>query len=286
MDSVFKNMDSTVKHWAPFPRRFPSAFPIVTTGFLREKDSWVRNTFSVCAFSLILRGSGHLIRQGKTWRVQAPCVFTQWPGDYLEYGPDETWDELFLIYDVGFMAKLQECRFVDLERPMWPIADVAAANAQIAEMELLVRSSTPELVVDRVDRICERIVLETWLTTRSMADGEQAIHTLLSEVRRDLRKVVDLEQEAAKHGMSLSTFRRRWAAISDIPPARYLQQLRIREACRLLVETNRPIYEIAHDVGFDDEFYFSRRLRKETQMAPREYRKTYQIRHSKERLSA
>ena len=28
--------------------------------------------------------------------------------------------------------------------------------------------------------------------------------------------------------------------------------------------------------GFEDEFYFSRRFRKETQMAPRQYRKTYE----------
>jgi len=275
-------MDFAIKHWAPFPRRFPSGFPVVSADYMAFKQPWVRSRFPTCDFSLILRGSGEFVRHGKTWPVQAPCVITQWPGEYLEYGPSagETWDEFFITYDAALMSKLQQCGFVDLDRPVWPIADLATVNAQLVEMHWLANASAPELVVDRVDRLCEQIVLATWLAPLSQGEGEPEIHALLAAVRRDLRKAVDLEREAGKHGMSVSTFRRRWAAVSDIPPARYLAQLRMREACRLLVETNQAIYEIADAVGFEDEFYFSRRFRKETQMAPRDYRKAYRTRHS------
>jgi len=55
------------------------------------------------------------------------------------------------------------------------------------------------------------------------------------------------------------------------PLGRYLQELRMREACRLLVETKRPIHEVARAVGFEDELCFSRRFRQEMRFAPREY---------------
>jgi AraC-like DNA-binding protein len=274
-------MDFSIAHWAPYPRRYPSAFPVVTVQFANHKEHWVHQAFGTCDFSLILRGRGEFLRFGKTWSVQAPCVITQWPGEYVEYGPlaGETWDELYFVYDASLMPKFQQCGLIDLERPVWPIADWATLNVHLAEMEQLARVAVPERVVDRVDRLCEQIILSTWLPPHNAAEGGPEMNALLAEVRRDLSRPVDLEQEAARQGMSISTFRRRWAAISDVPPARYLQQLRMREACRLLVETVRPIYEIADAVGFADEFYFSRRFRLETHLSPRDYRKTYQTRH-------
>ena len=219
-------------------------------------------------------------RLGKTWQVEAPCVITQWPGETLEYGPTEpdgTWDELYIVYDAEIMPALQRCRLVDLDRPIWPIADLPAVNEQIKELALLANSKTPERVVDRVDRVCERLVLETWLAPFNLEEGDRAIQAMLAAVLRDLKKPVYLEQMAEKNGMSISTFRRRWAAMNDVSPARYVQQLRIRKACQLLVETTLTVREIASEVGFEDEFYFSRRFSQETQMAPRQYRKAYQI---------
>jgi len=279
MDTLFKNMDFSVKHWSPFPRRFPAPFPVVNFDFLDHKAHWMRERFSVCAFSLILRGKGEFKRLGKTWLVEAPCVITQWPGEMIEYGPtqpDGTWDELYVVYNASLMPALQRCCLLDLERPVWSIADLPAVNVQIEELTLLSKSPTPELVVDRVDRVCERLVLETCLAPRPAAKDEGAIHALLAKARLDFRKTVNLEREAVKKGMSASTFRRRWALINEVSPSRYLQQLKIREACRLLVETALPIHEIASEVGFDDEFYFSRRFHAQTQMAPRDYRKAYQ----------
>ena len=197
-----------------------------------------------------------------------------------EYGPPagESWTELYLIYGAELMPKFKQCRFVDPERPIWPIADLAAVNIQIAELALLTRATVPEAVVDRVDRVCERLVLETHLAPSGGTGEEHAIHTLIAGMRRNLGEFVDFDEAAARHGMSPSTFRRRWAAVSDVPPARFLQQLRIREACRRLVETGEPVGEIAHAVGFDDELYFSRRFHQEMRMAPRDYRKAYRIR--------
>jgi AraC-like DNA-binding protein len=281
MDSHFKNMDFSIKHWAPFPRRFPSAFPVVNTDLLAQKHEWVRSKFATCNFSLILRGHGEFIRHGRLWNVKSPCVITQWPQEYLEYGPlDGTWDELHIDYDATTMPKLIHCGLIDPERPVWPIHDLATVNAQITELEIFAKAPAPELVVDRVDRVCERLILETWIIPAVEEPAAQSLQALLLHLRQNLDQPIDIEHEAAKRGMSPATFRRRWAQLSDISPSHYLITLRMREACRLLVETDLPVNEIGHIVGFDDEFYFSRRFRKEFQMPPREYRKAYHIRRT------
>jgi len=265
-------------HWAPHPRRFPSPFPVVSCAFLERKDRWVRRAFKSCNFSLILRGWGEYCCEGRSWRVEAPCVVTQWPGRYVEYGPpvpEETWDEFYIIYSAKHLSQLKRCGFLDWDRPVWPIRDRAAVDLLLKEIRLLMRPVTPESVVDRMDRLCERLVLETLLNPFQNHEEEEAIHQVLVQANRDLRQSVDLREAASRAGMSLSTFRRKWMAHYKVPPGRFLQQLRIREACRLLVETRRPIQEIAREVGFEDELYFSRRFRKEMEMAPREYRKAY-----------
>lgn len=274
-------MDFLVKHWAPFPRRFPSAFPLINADFVPEKDHWIKTMFETCNFSLILRGRGEFRRAGKTWEVQAPCVLTQWPGEYVEYGPpipDETWAELYLIYDARLMSKFKQSRMIDLQRPVWPIGDLAAVHAQIAEFAELASTRNPATVVDRVDRVCERLILETLLASHTQARDDKTIHQMIAEVQRHPGRVVDFDAMAQRHGMSPSTFRRRWAEITKLPPARLLQQFRLREACRLLAETMQPINEIAHAVGFEDELYFSRRFHKEMRVSPRDYRKAYRLR--------
>lgn len=272
-------MDLGVRHWGGYARRFPAALPVSTIGYIPRKDHRVARGFEVCAFSLILSGRGDYLRAGRRWEVAAPCVFTQAPGEFLDYGPraGETWEELYLVYEAGLHGRLTGCRLLDPERPVWAVHDEEAVRALVVELTELSRAGAPELAVDRVDRVCERLVLETWMTKPALDAEEAAMSRVLAEVRKRFSEEIDFEALAERHGMSESTFRRRWGEVVPQPPARYLQELRIREACRMLVETQRPIHEIAGAVGFDDELYFSRRFRQEMGVAPREYRKTHQV---------
>ncbi|MDD5350341.1 MAG: AraC family transcriptional regulator [Chthoniobacteraceae bacterium] len=276
-------MENLVKHWAPFPRRFPALFPLINADYVSGKNHWIRTAFNSCNFSLILRGRGEYRRAGRVWAIQAPCVLTQWPGEYVEYGPpvpEETWDEFYLIYAARTLPEFRRRRLVDPERPVWSIGDLAAVEARIAEFAELAASPDPAEVADRVDRVCERLVLETHLAPPPATPDGQAIRRLIAEMQRHPAQSADFEALAQRHGMSASTFRRRWAEAVKLPPARFLRQLRLREACRLLVETRTPVGEIAHAVGFEDELYFSRCFRKETRMAPRDYRNAYRLRNT------
>ena len=59
----------------------------------------------------------------------------------------------------------------------------------------------------------------------------------------------------------------------------YIRQLRTEHACRALIETDKPLREIALDAGFFDQSHFCRVFLKFTGTTPREYRR--QLRPSK-----
>ncbi|WP_010271658.1 helix-turn-helix domain-containing protein [Paenibacillus senegalensis] len=58
----------------------------------------------------------------------------------------------------------------------------------------------------------------------------------------------------------------------------YLTDLRINRAKRYLLESDYRMREIAHKVGYSDEFYFSRKFKKEVGISPSEYVKKRKIR--------
>ncbi|MBO0472875.1 helix-turn-helix transcriptional regulator [Enterococcus ureasiticus] len=53
----------------------------------------------------------------------------------------------------------------------------------------------------------------------------------------------------------------------------YINILKVEESCRLLHETDLPLYRIATEVGFADSSYFTRVFTKYLKVTPHEYRK-------------
>jgi AraC-like DNA-binding protein len=273
-------MDFLTKHWAPFPRQLATRFPVSTANVIMGKGSRVQRSFASCNFSFVLRGVGDYRQGSRVWQVEAPCVLTQWPGEDYDYGPapGSTWDEAFFIYDGSFAAEFSRSRLLESQRPIWPIANPAQVAALLAEFAALTTASFPEMVVDRIDRVAERLILESLLGPSDEHPVGRVIQAVLGEVRRNLGEPVDFERIARTCAMSMSTFRRRWVEEIGVPPRRYVQQIRLREACRRLAETFVPIKTVAHEVGFEDELYFSRYFHRTMGLSPRDYRRAHRIR--------
>jgi AraC-like DNA-binding protein len=200
-------------------------------------------------------------------------VITQWPGEYLEYGPSEPhefWTELYLVYSLELMPRFMQCGFVEESRPVWPISNPSALRPLLEE---LARCLATKEKSARIDRIAEWIILETFLPPHVSASS--LISKALEAIQTNWQSPPDLETLAGKCNMSVSTFQRRWNESMGITPARYALGLKLQEACRLLIETSDSISEVANACGFDDEFYFSRCFRRQFGSPPRNYRKEH-----------
>jgi AraC-like DNA-binding protein len=103
-------------------------------------------------------------------------------------------------------------------------------------------------------------------------DRRRAVAAALSiDARAD--QELDLEQIAGEAGLSPFHFLRIFSAVLGVTPHQYLIRARLRRAARLLADEDRPITEIALDVGFADLSNFVRTFRRAAGVSPRGFRR-------------
>jgi AraC family transcriptional regulator len=92
---------------------------------------------------------------------------------------------------------------------------------------------------------------------------------IVANVAADL----DLDQFAAQSGLSKFHFHRLFKRALGVSPAHYQLNLRMHEARRLLRETNKSVLDVALDVGYTNPSHFAKIFRRETGLAPSDYRR-------------
>jgi AraC-like DNA-binding protein len=83
---------------------------------------------------------------------------------------------------------------------------------------------------------------------------------------------IDLEQAARQAGISLFHFLRLFASVLGVTPHQYLVRSRLRHAARLLADEDRPVTDIAYDVGFGDLSNFVRTFHRAAGVSPLKFR--------------
>lgn len=100
-----------------------------------------------------------------------------------------------------------------------------------------------------------------------------AIEYIHSHIREEIAidKLAQLEQ------MSATAFRVAFKQHTGSAPIDYVISQKISAACRLLSQTDHSISEVAAEVGYHDQYYFSRIFKKKTGISPLRYRKNARL---------
>jgi AraC-like DNA-binding protein len=271
-------MDEFFLHLQPFARRYPSELQVAHIGNLRDKDHFVRREFSTYNFSFVFRGTGFYEWRGTRYPVRGPMVLRQWPAEPMHYGPEGTWHELYVIYSPSAGDTLARRGYVTKDRPLWSIGDTRGVQHHLDELSRLL--SNPRKLadqIDRIDRSCEQLILESLIGAAAapMESSADRVASVRRWVETRWRDDHDFDELAGHHGLSPTHFRRLWQRNVGVPPHRFLIEERLRHACRALVQTEAPIAEIAHTHGFADPLYFARRFRAFTGESASTYRRRY-----------
>src|ERR1700730_3112865 len=83
---------------------------------------------------------------------------------------------------------------------------------------------------------------------------------------------INLEQAAAQAGISPFHFLRLFSSVLGVTPHQYLVRSRLRHAARLLADDDRPVTDVAYDVGFGDLSNFVRTFHRAAGGSPRTFR--------------
>jgi AraC-like DNA-binding protein len=93
-----------------------------------------------------------------------------------------------------------------------------------------------------------------------------------SYVERNLQRKVSVSEVAKYCCVSPCHLTHVFKAVLGVSPIRYIQQMRVDRAKRLLADESLYVYEIAREIGFDDPFYFSRMFKRISGVSPGEFR--------------
>lgn len=88
-----------------------------------------------------------------------------------------------------------------------------------------------------------------------------------------LEDAFDLARIAQEVGLSASHFSRQFAAAGGMAPSRYFIARRVERARQLLRESDLSIVEVALAVGYSNPSHFAQVFRRETGVAPMDYRR-------------
>ena len=102
-----------------------------------------------------------------------------------------------------------------------------------------------------------------WLTT-ALASIEAADPTIPLPVR----------QIAQKCEIGYFTFRHQFSRFMGYGPSEYHKNLRIKTACELLANGGESFKQIALQLGYCNEFYFSKNFKAKTGLSPRQFKAT------------
>lgn len=275
---IYRAMDVFSLHLQPLERRHPSELQVAHIGNMPSKSHLVRRPFSTYNFSFVFRGSGFYEWRGTRHPVHAPAVFRQWPEEPMHYGPQGTWHELFVAYAPTAVDTLSRLGYISPDRALWSIGDTRGVQRQLDDLSKML--SNPAALadqIDRIDRCCEQLVLESLIgvATASLQSPAERVASVRRWIEAHWRDEHDFDELARQHELSPTHFRRLWQRSVGIPPHRFVIEGRLRHACRALVQTDLAIAEIARTHGFADPLYFSRIFRAFTGESASTYRRRY-----------
>lgn len=94
-------------------------------------------------------------------------------------------------------------------------------------------------------------------------------------LNQNYQRSIFLNEAAEVAHLSAAAFSRFFRKTAGKTFTAYVNELRVAQACRFLIETDRNIAAVALDCGFENLSNFNRRFQELKKMSPREFRREF-----------
>jgi AraC-like DNA-binding protein len=174
-------------------------------------------------------------------------------------------------------------------RSLPPVAHFSAAQVQAnpalsATLALLtaeVEQPGPgsETLIQQLFDVLFLYVVRAWAAEATDRTGwlwalqDPALAKALARIHAEPATPWTVEALASEVNLSRAAFARRFTQKVGEPPLTYLTRWRMGLAARLLVTSEASLAEVAHQVGYDSEFAFSRAFKRTRGLAPEPFRR-------------
>ncbi len=223
--------------------------------------------------SLIGSNIPHLYRNSeeyykKNTKLNASSIFIHFTKDFLG-------NHFFDIPEMKLVYKLLEKSSLALEiqgktkkyviNKLHDMCDEKPPQRLLSLLEILIRlSESSEL----------KPLLATGYLANNSGDTDK-INNVFEFILKNYTNEIYVQEISSKLNMSVASFSRYFKHHTRKTFSDYVTEIRIGNACRLLMENNYSISEISYKSGFDNLSNFYRHFRKTIGIIPKEYRNRF-----------
>lgn len=149
------------------------------------------------------------------------------------------------------------------------------------ELAEIFNSSNDELTMERLItakslgfRLASVILQNSQHVANFHETGElyQRLSPTLKYLREEHPRRISLSRMAQMANLSVSRFSTLFSKAMGVSPVHYQMKTRMAKAKHVLLKTDRTISEIADELGYRDQFHFSKAFKKESGLSPNIYR--------------
>jgi AraC-like DNA-binding protein len=97
------------------------------------------------------------------------------------------------------------------------------------------------------------------------------IDRIIEYMRKNINKKVTLEQLSRIAGLSMFYLSRAFKDSTGYPLIMYFNKMKVEKAKELLIEGKQKVKEVAYELGYTNEFYFSRIFKRIEGLSPTEF---------------
>ncbi|WP_440118547.1 helix-turn-helix domain-containing protein [Paenibacillus sp. QZ-Y1] len=244
-----------------------------STPGLVQRRIWKR--YAICR---VIAGKGALTIDDVVHTVSQDEWFLLKPGMHVEF-------QTYIEAPVRYQIILFSCVGLTRSRNAWhtevfhfPVTgklNVSPNARDIHEMmDTLANGkySSKELGNTRRKHLLHQLLIQLMIHVKQAAPPEAGMDLALEYMTHHYMKEIRIDQMARMAGLSVNHFIRTFKRQLKLTPIEYILKQRMAKAKQLLFSSDK-IKEIAEEVGYRDEHYFSRVFKKNEGIAPTLYMK-------------
>lgn len=228
-------------------------------------------------FEIIVSGQGEHIYNGSVYTIASGCAYLMCYNDF--HGLSATSD--ITLYSIHFSRSLLPSELADfLEFNKFRCRFTSAETEGIVQKLLAMEDESKNSLPFR-DNIIRNLIADILILAIRKSTNEK-IHTTPPPIRKavayintNFREVLTLEKLAAEICFSPNYLGQLFKTETGVTFNEYVNSLRLKYACSLLVFSNLTIKEIAFSAGYRSVEYFLYIFKKKLRMTPSQYRESH-----------
>jgi AraC-like DNA-binding protein len=216
-------------------------------------------------------------KNGGKQAIAEGSIIILFPEERHRYKPNKKtgWDEYWVGFDGPIVQNLLSKKFFTRANPVIPVGyhePLLHLFLEIIDKTKEEKAGYQPLIAGTVLHLLGYIYSLSQQEKFSGQDVDAIVNKARLLFRSNIEQNISPVDVANELQISYSRFRKIFKEYTGLAPGQFQIQLKIHKAKELLSHTSKSVKEIAFELNFESNFYFSKLFKEKTGMTPVQYR--------------